>query len=74
MTTISINYSAKWQIKDHPNYIITSCGKVINKKRGTVIKRVVKGYSVGYYIAGKFITLDKLRKQLVKIEDVYCPF
>lgn len=74
MTTISINYDDKWTLKDHPNYIITSCGKVINKQRGKIIKRVVKGYSVGYYIAGKFITLYKLRKQLVKIEDVYCPF
>lgn len=72
--TISINYSAKWIIKDYDKYVVTKCGKVINIQRGKELKRVVKGYSIGYNIAGKFVTLTNLRKQLVKIDDVYCPF
>jgi hypothetical protein len=72
--TISVNYVAKWRIKGFNNYIVTECGKVINTERGKVIKRVVKGYSIGYNIAGKFVTLTELKKQLVKIDEVYCPF
>ena len=69
-----MSYSAKWFIKGCDNYVVTECGNVVNTLRGKAIKRVVKGYSIGYNIAGKFITLTELRKQLVKIEKVSCPF
>jgi len=72
--TISKSYNTKWQIKGCDNYAVTECGKVINLQRGTIIKRVVKCYSIGYNIKGKFITLHNLRKQLVKITYVECPF
>lgn len=72
--SLSINYDAKWQIKGCDNYVVTQCGKVFNIQRGKVIKRVVKGYSVGYNINGKFITLTNLRKKLEKIPKLDCPF
>jgi len=72
--TISNSYKTKWLIKGCDNYAVTECGKVINVQRGTIINRVVKGYSVGYYIQGKFITLSNLRTQLEKIPKFDCPF
>ncbi len=55
MKTISITttYNIKCGIKDHPDYVITECGKVINIKKGIVIKNVYPG---GYYLNGKFIS------------------
>ena len=38
------------------------------------IKKTVNGYSIGYWIGKKFYTLENLRKQLVKIEKLDCPF
>jgi hypothetical protein len=72
--TISVNYTLIWQHKEQTNYQWTKCGKLFNVKTGRQIKKVYNGGSIGYNIAGKFLTLTELRKQLVKIEDVYCPF
>lgn len=72
--TISINYTLKWQLKNKSNYKWSVCGKLFNCKTGRQIKKCYNGGSVGYWIDEKFITLSNLRKQLVKIEDTYCPF
>ena len=74
MDSISVNYRLKWQVKDNPNYRWSECGKLFNIKSGRVLKKTLNGYSKGYWIGKKFITLSNLRKQLVKIEHVYCPF
>ena len=71
---VSKNYSLKWQINFAPHYKFTDCKKLINCKTGNEIKKTVNGYSVGYWISKKFYTLDNLRKQLVKIEKIECPF
>lgn len=74
MITISNTYNLKWQLSFAPEYKFTPCGKCINMKRGKEIKRVLVGYSVGYCIKGKFYTLNKLRGELQKITEIYCPF
>ena len=75
MSSISINYDLKWRYKYAHNYQWTSCGKLINVKTGRKLKKTVNGRSVGYWIKGKFLTLNKLRKDLEVIPKVeYCPF
>lgn len=74
MTTYTISYNAKWHLKDNPNYQFTECGKCFNSMTGKEVKRVVKGYSVGFNIAGKFITLKNLRSKLELIQTSLTPF
>jgi len=74
MITISNTYNIAWTLKDYINYGVTDKGIIINLKRGTIIKKTMVGYSKGYYIEGKFITLTKLRKLLIKKEKTECPF
>lgn len=74
MNTISINYDLKWEYSKMPHYKWTSCGKLVNTRTGRCIKKTVNGRSVGYWIAGKFLTLNNLRKNLRKIEIVNLPF
>lgn len=58
-----------------PHYKCSSCGKLFNVKSGRRIKKTVNGRSVGYWIAGKFLTLNSLRSNLEKIPPKqYCPF
>lgn len=72
--TKSVTYDAVWQIKGMDNYVVTADGKVINKTTGKVLQRQVKGYSIGYYLNGRFYTLQIIRKQFTKIQVSECPF
>ena len=74
MVTISRTYNIDWTIKNYPNYGVTKDGIVINLQRNAILKKCVVGYSKGYYIGGKFITISKLRTMLIKYKEEYCPF
>lgn len=75
MQTISITYDLKWQLKSYPNYKWSTCKKLFNTKTGRQIKKTLNCRSVGYWISGKFITLNNLRKDLELIpKKEYCPF
>lgn len=74
MTSISIIYDLKWCYKKLHNYQWIKCGKLINTKTGRKIKKTVNGRSVGYWIKGKFITLNNLRSQLEIIPKENLPF
>jgi len=74
MDTISINYALIWQIKTYPHYKVTKCGKVFNCQRGKMLRRVLNGGSIGYWIGGEFMTLSKIRPLLTKIEPIGIPF
>lgn len=70
----SNNYVLKWQLKYHPEYKFTDSGICFNTKTGNRIKKIVNGRSVGFCIKGKFRSINTIRKELVKIEIVECPF
>lgn len=72
--TISTTYTLKWKFKDHPKYAITSCKKVINTHRGTIVKKVVNGGSIGWWIAGSFIPKSKVNDFVEKINKQNIPF
>ena len=74
MNTISISYDLKWRYKKAHHYQWTTCGKLINTRTNKVIKKVVNGRSVGYWIAGNFTTLKNLRTKLELIPKDECPF
>lgn len=71
---ISSSYSVEWCMKKYPNYAITKNGIVVNLPTGKILKRTLKGYTIGYYIQGRFYSLSKLRTMLEKIPADDCPF
>jgi hypothetical protein len=71
---ISSSYDVEWCIKNHANYAITKKGIVINTITGNILKRTLKGYTIGYYIQCNFYSLSKLRTMLEKIPADDCPF
>jgi hypothetical protein len=74
MQTISIHYDIIWRHKEHQHYVFDAKGECYNQQRGKLVKKTYSGRSIGYYIAGKFINLKELRKQIEKIPDEELPF
>ena len=74
LITKSITYDGVYTIKGQPNYVVTNNGEIINVKTNHILKRQVKGYSIGYWIQKKFYTLSALRMKLEIIKEVECPF
>jgi hypothetical protein len=74
MTSISVNYALKWQCKFAPQYKWSKCKKLFNTRTGRQIRKVLNGGSIGYWIAGDFYTIDKLRDSLELIPKQHCPF
>lgn len=74
MTNYQYNIILKWQHKIYNHYQLSECGILINVKTGRRIKKVVKGYTVGFNIKGKFVSLTKLRNQFTKIKTEILPF
>ena len=69
MACISISYALIWQHKDYNYYQWSKCGKLFNLRTGRQLKKCYNGGSLGYCIKGKFVTLNKLRKELIKINE-----
>ena len=74
MSRHSITYTVKYEIDFASNYKFTTCGLCINTKTSRLIKKVYKNGSIGYSIKGRFYSLTKLRKHLVKPVILKCPF
>ena len=73
MNTLSITYNYKYYVSFAPEYVFTTCGKCVNLKRGKVVRHVLKRYTKGFNIRGKFYSDDNLRDFLTK-DKTYCPF
>ena len=63
-----------WMLDFADNYQFDRKGNCYNLKSGRQLKQTVIGYTLGYCIKGKFYSLTRLRKSLVKIEKQDCPF
>lgn len=60
-------FSLKWTIEGYPDYAFFENKKLYNLKNGREIKQVLKGgYTRGYNLNGKFISLCKLRGLVTK--------
>jgi hypothetical protein len=73
MICISETYEAKWMVGVMPEYQFAK-KKLFNVKRGKEVKKVLKGYSVGYNLRGKFYTLKQIQKMIKPVEKIECPF
>ncbi len=74
METISVKYNLIWQFKTANQYKFTRCKKCFNTNRGTQVKMVLNGGSIGFWIAGDFYPLSKINEHLEKIVYENLPF
>ena len=64
MIEFTVNYKAKYRLKNNTNYIYSTSGLCFNLKTNNLIKQITKGYTIGYIIDGKFKSLQVLRSEL----------
>jgi len=55
---------------DGYNYYFTTKKKLFNSDTKRFSKKVVRGYSLGYNLNGKFITLNNLKPLLIKVNTL----
>ena len=68
LTDYQFVFIPNWEIIGHEDYYFTTENKLYNSKTNRIIKESFKGgYSRGYLIDGKFITLKNLKPMLKKI-------
>lgn len=61
LTDYQFIFIPKWFLLNHENYYFTTDKLLYNSRTNRIIKKQVKGgYSTGYMIDGKFITLKNL--------------
>ncbi len=70
----TVNYTAKWRLKDNHYYVWTNCKKLYNLHTCRFLKKTIKGSRVGYWIGKKFIELSNLRKNIELIPKEKLPF
>jgi hypothetical protein len=68
------NYELRWQIVGHESYYFTDKKTLVNAKSGREIKRTLIGYTQGYWVDRKFMTLNKLRPLLQRPVNFDVPF
>lgn len=71
---ISVVYTYTYKLDFTDNYVFTNCKKCINTKTNKELKKTYKSGCIGYNINCKFYSLTVLRKHLVKIQTIDCPF
>jgi hypothetical protein len=62
----------QWDIIGYPDYFVGSDKKVYSvNKVGNVVesKPYLKGYTMGFFLKGRFFSLVKLRQMLVKLSS-----
>ena len=65
-TNYNFIYFFTYKVAEH-NYYFTTEKKLFNYDTKRFSKKCVRGYSVGYNLNGKFITLKNLKSMLIKI-------
>ena len=74
MVSITITYKDKWEFKDKPYYIVTECKKVINLRRGKIVKKTIKDGCKGWWIAKEFIRESQVNSRVQLIKKEKLPF
>lgn len=70
----TVNYTAKWRLKDNPNYVWQVCGLYSFLHTCRFIKKTTKGNKVGYWIGREFIGLNELISKIKLIQKEKLPF
>lgn len=71
---VQVSFLVKWQLKEYPQYKISSCKKIINCKTGKIIKCTKNGGSIGYYINSIFFKKSDINNHIELIPKYKLPF
>lgn len=63
-----------YHIKGYANYGFGKDKQLYNLKTGRKIKKVLKGYTRGFNLKGKFVSQNQIKKILTKLETIKFPF
>ena len=63
-----------YQVEGYENYGFGRDKCLYNLKTGRKIKKCLKGYTRGFNLSGKFVSQNKIKPLLVRIEKSNCPF
>lgn len=66
----SFVYISKWKITGFDDYYFTTNKRLFNSKTNRFSKKVVRNYSIGYNLNGKFYTLKRLKPLINKIDKL----
>jgi len=72
--TYQINIVPKWVIEGYPLYFFGEDKKLYNKQTGKELRPVLKGYTIGYNLSGKFKSRKQLKLLLKKYLQEKLPF
>lgn len=73
MKTVLVQYQLVWQFKSATHYKMTRCRKVINCKSGRIVKCVLNGGSIGWWIGKDFIAKSKVNEkvEIIPKKDIF---
>ena len=69
MKDLSFVHISKWLIKGYPDYYFTVDKRLFNCKTNRFSKNVVRNYSSGYNLNGKFITRKNITPLIYSVEN-----
>jgi hypothetical protein len=72
--TITCTINIIWVIKGIDGYGFGKDKCLYNLKTGRKLKQCLNNSCIGYWIAGKFYSIKKLRSLVYKPSKEYCPF
>lgn len=64
----------KWVIEGHPLYFFAEDKKLYNFNTGKQIKMQLKGYTRGFYLNGRFYSLQQLKPKIKPYINAQPPF
>lgn len=77
MATITVYYTFKltYSIAGFDDYCFAEDKNLYHLKRQKLIKKIYNNGTIGYYLSGKFYSLEKIKPLLIPyFETIKCPF
>lgn len=74
MHTFTVTYTITFVIDFAPHYAFNKYRELYNIQTGRKLKKISNNGTLGYKIQGKFYSLKRLRKHLVKPKNEQLPF
>lgn len=68
---VNVRFNVVWQFKEHPEYKVNKCKKIVNCKTSTILKY----NSRGFFIKDRYLKRNEINQYLELIpKKQFCPF
>lgn len=65
LTDYQFVFVPKWEVVGYPDYYFTTDKKLYHVTTNRIIKKRVKGYSIGYTLNNKFVILKNIKVKML---------